>query len=102
MTTQPRCPHCGDPLQAFELPEQGGWDSPFHVACFNDDCPYYTRGWEWMESQYGVRASYRFRIDPATGVASPLAVWSRDAIKNRILDAELSTEDAPDAPPRKD
>jgi hypothetical protein len=102
MTTQPRCPHCGDPLQAFELPEQGGWDSPFHAACFNDDCPYYTQGWEWMESQYGVKASYRYRIDPASGHASPLAVWSRDAIKDRILDAELRTEEVPEAPPRKD
>ena len=100
--TQPRCPHCGDPLQAFSLPDAGGWDAPFHAACFNDECPYYTRGWERMESQYGVRASYRYRIDPTTGVASPLAVWSRDAIKDRILDADLSTEDTPDTPPRKD
>ena len=87
----PKCPHCGEPLQAFALPEEGGWDSTFHVACFNDDCPYYRQGWEWMESRYGVRTSYRFRIDPATGKSSPLAVWSTEALRSRILDAEVMT-----------
>ena len=29
-----------------------------------DDCPYYLRGWEWMERQYGVKSSYRYRFDP--------------------------------------
>jgi hypothetical protein len=91
----PQCPHCGEPLQAFAVPEEGGWDSEFHVACFNDDCSYFTRGWHRMEDVYGVRVSYRYRIDPATGQASPLAVWSRDALKDRILDAEVTAEATP-------
>jgi hypothetical protein len=91
--TTPRCPHCDQPLQPFSLPDNGGWDAPFHVACFNDDCPYYRHGWEHMEKQYGVKASYRYRLDPATNQASPLAVWSPDAIKSQILDAEVTTED---------
>ena len=89
---QPLCPHCSGPLHAFQLPEQAGWDTEFHFACFNDDCPYYCRGWEWMEQRYGVKSSYRYRVDPATGVASPLAVWSPDALKNLILDAEITEE----------
>ena len=86
----PKCPHCGEPLQAFAVPEEGGWDSAFHVACFNDDCPYYRDGWVWMEQHYGVKSSYRFRIDPATGEALPLAVWSPQALRSRILDAEIT------------
>jgi hypothetical protein len=90
--SQPLCPHCEKPLLPFSLPEEGGWESPFHLACFNDDCPYYRRGWEWMESQYGVRTSYRYRLDPATGSASPIAVWSPTALRDRILDGEVTME----------
>ena len=86
----PRCPHCNDPLQPFELPDNTGWQTEFHAACFNDECPYYRHGWEWMESRFGVKSSYRFRINPATGKALPIGVWSPDALKNRILDAEMA------------
>jgi hypothetical protein len=91
--TKPRCPHCDQPLLPFSLPEAGGWEAPFHVACFNDDCPYYRNGWEHMEKQYGVKASYRFRIDPASNQASPLPVWSPDAFKSQILDADVTAEE---------
>ncbi len=83
------CPHCGAPLARFELPE-AGFDHSFDLACFNDDCPYYVRGWTWMEEQFGVRSSYRYRIDAQNGRASPLAVWSSTALRSRILE-----EDAP-------
>ena len=92
----PKCPHCGEPLQAFALPEEGGWDTSFHVACFNDDCSYFVRGRQRMEDVYGVKVSYRYRVDPSSGVSSPLAVWSRDALRDRILDAEITTDIAPD------
>jgi hypothetical protein len=90
--TRPLCPHCGEPLTPFTLPDAGGWDAPFHMACFNDDCSYFRRGWEWMESRFGVKASYRYRLDPASGRSSPLGVWSRAALRDRVLDAEVGTE----------
>ena len=62
---------------------------PFHVACFNDDCPYYRRGWEWMEERYGVKASYRYRVDPATGSRLAARRLVADALRDRILDAEV-------------
>ena len=86
------CPYCGEPLQPFELPDNTGWEGEFQLACFNDECPYFVRGWQHMEEHYAVKASYRYRIDPATGAASPLAVWSSTALKDRILDADVSTE----------
>ncbi len=82
------CPHCGELLQRFELPDNTGWPSEFQLACFNDDCPYFTRGWERMRDEYAVGASYRYRLDPTTGEVSPLAVWSSDALKDRILDQQ--------------
>jgi hypothetical protein len=90
---QPRCPHCDGTLQPFELPDNTGWQTDFHVACFNDDCPYYLRGWEWMEERFGVKSSYRYRIDPATGKASPLAVWSPQALRSRILEADIDVSE---------
>ena len=84
------------PLQAFELPEAGGWDSEFHLACFNDECPYFVRGWKHMKANYEVNASYRHRFDPFTGKASPLAVWSANALKDRIIDAAIGEKADPD------
>jgi hypothetical protein len=88
----PVCPHCEQPLQAFELPDNTGWESAFHLACFNDDCSYFVRGWEHMESNFAVKASYRYRVDPATGNSSPLPVWSSDALKDRIIEAAVGDE----------
>ncbi len=82
-----RCPHCDKLLQSFALPDNTGWEGPVHWACFNDDCDYFRRGWNWMEERFGVRASYRYRVDPATGKDSPLAVWSSTALRDRILGA---------------
>ncbi len=45
-----------------------------------------------MQANYAVVASYRYRVDPTTGKPSPLAVWSPDALKDRILDADVSSE----------
>lgn len=86
-----RCPHCGQHLKRFEIPEQAGWDKAFQWACFNNDCPYYRSGWDWMWEQYKVKASYRYRlIEPETGQASPLAVWSETALFDRIMENDES------------
>jgi hypothetical protein len=65
------CPHCATPLTPLGLPE-ALFAHAHDLACFNDDCPYYVRGFAWMEQQYGVKASYRYRIDWESGQASPL------------------------------
>ena len=83
----PICPHCGTPLKAFRLPDDAGYDSNCHLACFNDDCPYYREGWTWMQEQYAAHASYRYRVDPLTGTAIPIPVWSETALVDRIVES---------------
>lgn len=83
--TPPLCSHCGEPMKKMSLPDEAGFDCDFLYVCFNDECSYFVKGWEWMKSHYEVRSSYRNRIDPLTGKENPLPVWSRDALKNRII-----------------
>ena len=90
------CPHCGTELEPFELPDEFGHE--FDLACFNDECQYYIRGWAWMEEHYAVKASYRFRVDPNSGFASPIGVWSAAALRDRILTRELVAPDGKEAP----
>ncbi len=38
-----------------------------------------------MEERFNVHSSYRHRLDPTTGENGPLPVWSREALKDRII-----------------
>ena len=67
-------------------PDGATWTGGFQYVCFNDECPYFVRGWEWMERKYGVGASYRHRFDPATGQSGPLPVWSESDFRSSIIE----------------
>jgi hypothetical protein len=84
-----RCPHCGSSLEKCSNPQLGTWSGEYQYVCFNDECPYFVRGWQWMKDQYDVTASYRFRFDPETGEKGPLPVWSQDALRSHILQSEV-------------
>jgi hypothetical protein len=38
-----------------------------------------------MREQFHVNASYRHRLDPATGEEGPLPVWSPEALREAII-----------------
>ena len=66
-------------------PQQSTWGGDYQFVCFNNDCPYFQRGWAWMKDHYNVTGSYRYRVDPTTGESGPLPVWSKDAMRTSIL-----------------
>ncbi len=81
------CPHCASSLYSVVLPEGTGWETGAQWVCFNDECSYFQEGWDWMWENYRAKASYRYRIiNPQTGSASPLPVWSTDALRNFIVE----------------
>jgi len=83
----PRCPHCGEKLSKWQPPPQTSWGDAIQYACFNDDCPYFLKGWNWMAEKFSVHASYRYRYDPQTGESGPLPVWSFHALKNQVVES---------------
>jgi hypothetical protein len=80
------CRHCGARMRKWLVPDGTSWAEEFFWVCFNDDCRYYREGWDWMEEQYGQHASYRYAINPTTGAALMIPVWSDAATRERIVD----------------
>ena len=84
----PECPHCHKPMKKWRTPDNSTWTANFQWVCFNDECEYFVRGWDWMMESQKVKASYRHRLDPDTGASGPLPVWSIAAHKDHIMDDE--------------
>ncbi len=80
------CPHCGETLKKWQTPDDSTWAGEVRLVCFNDECRYFVRGWEVMMERQQASASYRHLFDPKTGYVGPLPVWSRDALKDAIID----------------
>lgn len=80
------CPHCGQKMKKWTVPAMSTWSSEFFYVCFNDECPYFVRGWKQMEDSVQNKCSYRHRYDPDSGSTGPLPVWSKDAGKDQIIE----------------
>jgi len=80
-------------MARWENPQLGSWSAEYQFVCFNDDCPYFVRGWNWMQSQFNVNVSYRFRLQPETGENGPLPVWSREALRSGIIQDPNQVQD---------
>ena len=88
MTTNeiPTCPHCGSAMKKWTCPPDSTFGTEYLWVCFNDDCEYYVRGWNWMMEKYQHRSSYRHSLNPESGKEGPLPVWSATALKNKIIE----------------
>jgi len=88
MNAAQTCPHCGGPLVRWRVPEGATWQAEYFLACFNDECPYYVEGWDWMREQYSQSASYRYAVNPRTGTSLMIPVWSATATREMIEENE--------------
>jgi len=83
---RPKCPHCSQEMLRWEPPAQNTWGEEFHYVCFNDECPYYVTGWDFMMSTRESKSSYRCQYNPRNGLCSPIPVWTPNDLKDGILD----------------
>lgn len=80
------CKYCGAELKKVAMPDDSSWGAEFVMICMNDDCTYYTRGWDWMQVNYKVVSSYRYCINTVNGMEVPIAVHSPSDFKNLIIE----------------
>ncbi len=89
----PNFPHCNSRLKKWRVPVDASWSEEFFFVCFNDECPYYKKGWEWMKEQYNQGASYRYMINPSTGAESMIPVWSDSATREMIIEEDEGSDE---------
>lgn len=83
---QTACPHCGDRLKTWRVPDGASWPEEYFLVCFNDECPYYVDGWTWMREQYQQQASYRYAYNPEQDSRLMIPVWSSQATREMIVE----------------
>jgi hypothetical protein len=91
---KPNCPHCGIPMNLWEVPPMNfsdglGWGTPYLYLCFNDECPMYVQGWKHLEETYSHRASYRCLCYPGTEQYECMPVFSPMGATGQIIDDEV-------------
>jgi len=82
------CPHCGRKLRKWEVPENpfaATWDNDYLYICFNDACPYYMNGWDFMIKE-GNSGSYRLMYDPKKDNFCPIPVQTPASLRESIID----------------
>lgn len=84
------CPHCNERMLKWAVPENPfvcTWDNDFMHICFNDNCPYYVRGWDFMAKE-GNTGSYRLMYNPEKDTCQPIPVPSPKALRESIIGEE--------------
>ena len=82
------CPYCGEKMLKWAVPENPfafTWDNDFMHICFNDGCPYYVRGWDFMIKE-GNSGSYRLMYNPVKDTCNPVPVPTPKALRESIID----------------
>ncbi|MGD8470580.1 MAG: zinc ribbon domain-containing protein [Desulfobacterales bacterium] len=94
---KPKCPHCGEEMNLWEVPPVNvsdglGWGTPYLYICFNDDCPCYRQGWDHMKEHYAQNASYRSINYPGTESFEIIPVFSSMGGRGQIIDDQALAE----------
>jgi len=63
------------------------WDNEYMYICFNDGCPYFVRGWEFMQKE-GNSGSYRLMYNPEKDTCRPVPVPTARALRESIVDEQ--------------
>ena len=97
---KPRCPHCNEEMNIWEVPPLNfsdglGWGSPYLFLCFNDNCSLYTQGWDHLKETYAHTASYRCMNYPGTEQFELMPVFSPMGATGQIIDeAAVAAQEA--------
>jgi SAM-dependent methyltransferase len=84
-----RCPYCNERMRKWAVPDNPftqTWDNEFMHICFNDECPYFVRGWDHMHAGGNRGISYRLMYNPIKDVCKPVPVPTHLALKEGIVD----------------
>jgi SAM-dependent methyltransferase len=84
-----RCPHCGEKMLKWAVPDnpfEVTWDNDFMYICFNDACPYYVRGWDFMHREGNRGCSYRLMYNPEKDCCMPIPVPTPKALRESIIE----------------
>jgi hypothetical protein len=83
------CPYCGETLRKWMVPDNPfcqTWDNDFMYICFDDECPYFVRGWDHMGNGGNRGVSYRLMYHPEKDRCMPIPVPSARALRDGIAD----------------
>jgi SAM-dependent methyltransferase len=84
-----QCPYCNEKMKKWAVPEnpfEATWENEYLYICFNDNCPYYVRGWDHVYRTTSRIASYRLMYNQEKDICSPIPVPSPKALRESIMD----------------
>jgi SAM-dependent methyltransferase len=86
--TSLECPYCGSRMKKWKVPDStfSTWDGEFRYICFNDRCPYVTRGWQVMARQGNQGMSYRLMYDPERNNTVPIPIYDHYMLRESIVE----------------
>ena len=81
------CPHCGERLNKWEVPDDPciDWPNDYLYLCFNDACPFLVRGWRFLWEQGFHGASYRYLYNPQTGASTTVPIRGLNDLRPGIV-----------------
>ena len=94
---KPKCPHCGEEMNLWEVPPVNvgdglGWGTPYLYICFNDNCSCYQEGWDHLKENYAQSASYRSMNYPGTETFEIIPVFSSMGGRAQVIDDQVLAE----------